>query len=72
MLTLKALWHWVKWTGLAVLAFVIAHAVIATVWWLVLATLGIALVWVTITLGLFFEWRARGAGYRAGGPERRL
>jgi hypothetical protein len=64
MLTLRFLWSWLKVTGLAVLAVVIEHAVIPGFWVRVLAVVGTAGLWLVVTIGLFREWRAHGAGYR--------
>lgn len=64
MFTLSFLWSWTKITGLAALALVIEHAVIAGFWAFALAAAVTLGAWVVITVGMYREWRAHGAGYR--------
>lgn len=64
MLTLSFLWCWTKITGLAGLALVIEHAVLAGLGAFALAAAITLVVWLVITVGLYREWRAHGTGYR--------
>ncbi|WAL66619.1 hypothetical protein ORV05_02035 [Amycolatopsis cynarae] len=64
MITLRFLWSWIKLTTLAGIALVIEYAVITGFWPFALAVAITGTLWVIVTLGLWHEWRAHGAGYR--------
>jgi hypothetical protein len=63
MITLSYLWRWIRLAGLAAVALVIEHAVIADFWHFALAIAITVGLFVLISAGLYMEWRAHAAGY---------